>query len=291
MELSPQLQKMIREQLEQAKTQLEAQKEELKNQPGNDEAKTEIAEKLGLVGTLLLKYELGVLPSPKEALALFERLEANVDLLTRLLKKLIEAVKVIVQGIIDILKILIDGIRSLFPKEETRTAFLPDGELKSQEVVTFGLLSQEGAEGLLTVPAAFAGTPGDLVVPYTPCRSTFSVRVRPVSPSMACLCIESLASTSRPIEREGVRLPAFLQSLDPRVPSMGMLDLETGELEGRVYTQLTDGQLYTVKSPILVRSAFTGRMHFDAGILRLQTRALDFAGDEPLRRALRGEPC
>jgi hypothetical protein len=290
-ELSPQLQEQIRKQLEKAKTELEAQKEELKKQPGNEDAKKDVAEKLGLISTLLLKYELGVIPTPKEALELFERLEANINFLARLLKQLIEVVKAIVQGIIDILKALVDGIRSLFPKEETRTAFAPSGDVRSEGLVSFGLLSPEEAQGVLTVPAAFSGAPNDLVIPYNPCQSHFSVRIQPLSPSKACLHIESLASMSRPIEQLGVRLPGFLQSLDPRRPSMGILDLETGELEGMVYSQLTDGRLYTVKSPVLVRSAFTGKMHFEAGVLRLSTRALDFAGDLPFRQVLRGEPC
>jgi hypothetical protein len=291
MELSPQLQEQIRQQLEAAKTALLDQLEALKAQPGNEDSKKDVAEKLGLLSTLLFKYQLGVPPNPKEVLEAFEYLEANISFLTRLLKQIVEAVKVIVQGIIDILQTLADRIRSLFPKEESQTAFVPGGDVRSESLVSFGLLSPEEARGMLRVPAVFAGVPNDLVIPYNPCQSNFSVRIQPMSPSKACLHIESLASISRPMEQQGLRLPGFLQSLDPRRPSMGLLDLETGELEGTVYSQLTDGRLYTVKSPVLVRSAFTGKMHFDAGILRLRTRALDFAGDLPFRQLVRGEPC
>jgi hypothetical protein len=291
MELSPQIQEQIRKKLEDAQTALLAQLEGLKGQPGSEDAKNDVAEKLGLISTLLLKFQLGVPPAPKEALEAFERLEANLKLLPRIIEGLIEAVKFIVQGIIDILKALADGIRSLFPKEESQTAFVPGGDVRSETLVSFGLLSPEEARGVLTVPAVFAGTPNELVIPYNPCQSNFSVRIQPMSPSKACLHIESLASISRPIEQQGLRLPSFLQLLDPRRPSMGILDLETGELEGTVHSQLTDGRLYTVKSPVLVRSAFTGKMHFDAGILRLRTRALDFAGDLPFRQLVRGDPC
>ena len=79
MELSPQLQEQIRQQLEAAKTALEGQKEELKQQPGNEDAKKDVAEKLGLISTLLLKYELGVIPSARRegvATALVRALEA-----------------------------------------------------------------------------------------------------------------------------------------------------------------------------------------------------------------------
>ena len=291
MELSPQIQEQIRKQLEEANVALLAQVEGLRTQPGNEDAKEDVAEKLGLISTLLLKYQLGVPPNPREALEAFERLEANIGFLMRVLKQIVEAVKFIVQGIIDILQALADKIRGLFPKEESQTAFVPGGDVRRESLVSFGLLSPEEARGVLTVPAVFAGGPDDLVIPYNPCQSSFSVRIQPMSPSKACLHIESLASISRPSEQQGLRLPGFLQSLDPRRPSMGILDLETGELAGTVYSQLTDGRLYTVKSPVLVRSAFIGKMHFDAGLLRLSTRALDFAGDLPFRQLLRGEPC
>ena len=68
----------------------------------------------------------------------------------------------------------------LFPEQETRTAFIPDREPLGEGVVTFGLVLDVDAEGLLTVPAVFAGTPEALSVPYAPCHSSFSVRVQPV---------------------------------------------------------------------------------------------------------------
>ncbi|KFA87973.1 hypothetical protein [Archangium violaceum] len=92
-----------------------------------------MAEKMGLASTLLLKYQAGVIPSPQEALELFERIDDNINFLVLLLKKLVEAVKAIVQGVIDTLKALADGIRSLFPEQETRTAFIPDREPLGEE--------------------------------------------------------------------------------------------------------------------------------------------------------------
>lgn len=287
MTLSPQAQQQIRELLETAKNELDAKAEELLKQPGNDEAKKETATKIGLLTGLLQQYRLGVPPTPEQAQEAFEHLEENINIFIRIFRALVGVGKAVIEGIVTLLMATRDGILSFFPKQTTETAYIPDRELRGEGVVTFAMVSDMEATGLLVIPAAFAGTASELRIPYSPSQSTFSVRVQPVSPSRACLRIESLASVSQDIEHEGLRLPPFLQSLDPRRPSIGVLDLETGEVSGRMYSRLIDGVLYTVRSPVLVRSTFTGRMHFDSGILRMRTEAIDFAGDLPLRRVSR----
>lgn len=284
MELSPQVQDQIRMKVEDAQAKLEAEAEKLKNTSGDEGAKREVVEKLTLITKLVKQYELGIPPTPSDAQEAFDQLDANIGFIPGLFKTLSDAAKAIIEEVVSILVTLRDGILSLFPKQDTKTAYVPDSALVRDGVVTFAMLPEMEATGMLVVPAVFAGTSEELRIPYAPSHSTFSVRVQRVSSSRSCLHIESLSSVSHDIERAGLRLPPFLQSLDPHWPSVGTLDLESGEISGRMYSRLTDGMLYTVRSPILVRSTFTGRMHFDSGILRMSTQAIDFASDLPFRR-------
>ncbi|KFA92352.1 hypothetical protein [Archangium violaceum] len=284
MELSPQVQEQIRMKVEEAQARLEAEVEKLKNTSGGEDAKKEVVEKFALFTRLLKQYELGIPPTPSDAQEAFEHLEDNIGILPRIVDALSVALKAIIESVIGILVTLRDGILSLFPKQDTKTSYVPDSALVRDGVVTFAMLPEMEATGTLVVPAVFAGTSEELRIPYAPSHSTFGVRVRRVSSTRACLHIESLSSVSHDIELAGLRLPPFLQSLDPHRPSFGTLDLESGEISGRMYSRLTDGMLYTVRSPILVRSTFTGRMFFDSGILRMSTQAIDFASDLPFRR-------
>ncbi|MBE7498966.1 MAG: hypothetical protein HS113_01375 [Verrucomicrobiales bacterium] len=289
-ELSPQQAQQVKDLVEQAKTQLEAKAEELKDKPGSTEEKRQLARKIGVATGTLAGFKLGVLPSPEEAVGLLEDLESNINIFIRTLKKAIEAIKVLIQGIIDILKTLVDGIRSLFPKQETQTAYLGDNPLGSQAVSTFVMINDPTpSDGIIVIPAAFANREEPLKGRFRPSMAAFAVRSSAGDRSQ-CFQVQSLVARSLPTQLGDLKLPAFDQMLDPRRPSVGTLDLETGRVTGELNTTLFDGVLYRPQSPIFVRSKFSGTYSPDTGMLALSTQAIDIASNAPFLQ-LAGKPC
>lgn len=289
-ELSPQQAQQLKDIVEKAKRELEAKAEELKDKPGSTEEKRQLARKIGVATGALAGFKLGVLPSPEEAAGLLDDLESNIDLFIRILKKAIEAIKVLIQGIIDILKTLVDGIRSLFPKQETQTAYLGDNPLGSQAISTFVMIEDPTpSDGVVVIPAVFSNREEPLKGRFRPSTAAFAVRSNP-GDRFQCFRVESLVARSLPTLLGDLKLPAFDQMLDPRKPSVGVLDVETGHVSGELNTTLFDGALYRAQSPIFVRSKFSGTYHPDTGMLALSTQAIDIASNAPFLQ-LAGKPC
>ena len=289
-ELSPQQSKELKDQVKKANDALEKEAEKLKDTPDNVDTKRELAKKLGAAQELLVNFKLGVVPTPERAADLLDELDSNINVFIRVLKAVIEAIKVVIQGIIDILKTLVDGIKSLFPKQETETAYLGDNRFEIGGISTFAMLADPTPpDGILVIPPAFAGVEEPIKARFQPAVSVFAVRSTP-GERFRCFRVESLLARSAQMEIEGVKLPAFDQMLDPRKPSGGTLDLESGLVSGELYTTLFDGRFYRPQSPIFVRSKFTGTYSRDTGMLHLSTRAIDVASSTPFLQMM-GNPC
>lgn len=289
-ELSPQQAAKLKELVEQAEKDIQKKAEEFKDKPNNIDAKRELARKIAAAAEIGANFKLGVLPSPERATELIDDLESNINGFIRLLKKVIEAIKTIIQGIVDILKTLVDGIKSLFPKQETETAYLGDNALGTGNITTFAMLTDPiPPDGVVVIPPTFANTPEPIRWRFRPANVAFSVRSTPAE-RFQCFKVESLVSRSAAADLGGIKLPEFNQMLDPRKPSGGAVDLETGLVTGELATTLFDGTFYRAHAPIFVRSNITGRYSPDTGLLQLSTEAIDVASNEPFMRMI-GKSC
>ncbi len=285
-ELSDEQTKQLQKKIDELQAKIDDLTQQLKDKADNKSVKRRVAEKTAFIAKIKTLGSLGEIPEVEDVQEAQRLLEDNLNFFKELLKAVVEAIKDVIQAIVDALTILKDFVVGLFPDEETETTMLGDRLPERGEFATFSTVPGVGDNvGIMRMPAGFAGLTEPMSISIKPTTVRLSARFEDGgTPGLSCVEIPSFAAVSQPIMIGERRLPAMLQTLDPRFTSAGMYNADTGEIKARLYTRAFDGQVYTLNQPILITSDVSGRLMSGATpTLQVSTRSIDFMSDAPIR--------